>query len=366
MKALALLTEAFGGCGGIAQYNRDFLTALCAYPRCMKVVGVPRLISEAPEPMPEKLDYRTEGIGSKVKYLRTVLRVVREERCFDLVICGHINLLPLAYAAGRWLRAPVLLEVYGIDAWRPSRSALTNFLVRRVSDYVSISELTRQRFQTWASLNGCRGFVLPNAIHVERYGPGPKDPRLLQRYGLAGKTVLMTVGRMWASERYLKGFDRVMQVLPDLARQIPNIAYLVVGDGDDRPRLAEKASSLGVANRVVFAGHINEQEKAEHYRLADVFVMPSEGEGFGFVFLEAMACGVPVVASKTDGGREALRAGKVGILIDPDKGDELKAAVCEALQRPRNVPPGLEHFSFGRFTQRLHAAIDELVPIPLK
>ena len=95
-------------------------------------------------------------------------------------------------------------------------------------------------------------------------------------------------------------------------QEIPNIAYLIVGDGDDRQRLEAKARSRGIDDRVVFAGFIPEAEKADHYRLADAFVMPGRGEGFGFVFLEALACGIPVVGSRLDGSREALAPGGVG------------------------------------------------------
>jgi phosphatidyl-myo-inositol dimannoside synthase len=95
--------------------------------------------------------------------------------------------------------------------------------------------------------------------------------------------------------------------MPALIKEIPTIAYLIAGDGTDRHRLEEKAKSLGVHGRVVFAGYIPESEKADHYRLADAYVMPGRGEGFGIVYLEALACGVPVVASQVDGGREAVR-----------------------------------------------------------
>ena len=114
----------------------------------------------------------------------------------------------------------------------------------------------------------------------------------------------------------MKGFDQVMDILPQIRQEIPNIAYLIVGDGSDRSRLEEKAKLMGIADNVVFAGRISESEKADHYRLADVYVMPSHG-GFGIVFLEAMACGIPVIGSKVDGSCEALKHGELGILVDP-------------------------------------------------
>ncbi len=170
----------------------------------------------------------------------------------------------------------------------------------------------------------------------------------------------MSMGRLSADERY-KGVDEVMELLPALTESFPDLAYMVVGDGSDRLRLEEKRRRLGLSERVIFTGFIAEAEKAKHYSLADAFVMPGRGEGFGFVFLEAMACGVPVVASSLDGSREAVRDGKLGIVVDPDNRDELKAGILEALTRPRGiVPEGLEYFSYANFERRLHRIIAEL------
>jgi phosphatidylinositol alpha-1,6-mannosyltransferase len=114
-------------------------------------------------------------------------------------------------------------------------------------------------------------------------------------------------------------------------------------------------------NHVVFAGFVRECEKADHYRLADVFAMPGRGEGFGFVFLEALACGVPVVGSAVDGSREALRDGQLGELVDPADSASVLSGIRRALQKPAAIPPGLAHFSWPAFTGRLKAAMDSVL-----
>src|SRR5207247_10690501 len=148
--------------------------------------------------------------------------------------------------------------------------------------------------------------------------------------------VIVTVGRVNTAERY-KGIDEVLEVMPSLIREMPDLVYLIVGDGDDRFRLESKTRTLGVDTHVVFAGYVREEEKAAHYRLADAFVMPGRGEGFGIVYLEAMACGIPVVASKADASREAVLDGRLGVLTDPSNPQEIRAAIKEALARPRVV-----------------------------
>jgi len=173
----------------------------------------------------------------------------------------------------------------------------------------------------------------------------------------------MTLGRLDSYERY-KGFDVIIELLPKLSEIIPNLAYLIVGEGSDRERLEQKVRSLNLQEQVIFTGFISEAKKADHYCLADVYVMPSKGEGFGFVFLEAMACGIPVVASKVDGSCEAVRNGLLGIIVNPDDPEEVKAGIIEALKRPKGViPQGLEYFSYENFERRCHKICDQILQV---
>ena len=128
----------------------------------------------------------------------------------------------------------------------------------------------------------------------------------------------MTLGRL-ASERALQGVRRGHRgACRSSAPRIPDVVYLSCGDGADRAAPGgESARTSECTDRVRFSGLRLRAEKADHYRLADVFVMPSRGEGFGFVLLEAMACGMPAVGSQIDGGREALRDGRSATLVDP-------------------------------------------------
>jgi glycosyltransferase involved in cell wall biosynthesis len=213
---------------------------------------------------------------------------------------------------------------------------------------ISVSRFTAEKFAAWSKIDPDRVHLLPNCVDLDRYGVGPKPAELARRLGIEGKTILMTVGRLSTLERY-KGFDEIIEALPDVARKIPNIIYLVCGEGPDRERLQNKAEALGVGSRVLFAGFIPEEQKADYYRLADAYVMPSRGEGFGIVFLEAMACGIPVLGSRVDGSREALLDGKLGLIVDPSDRNELIAGILQTLARPRGVPAELKEFSSQKF-----------------
>jgi phosphatidyl-myo-inositol dimannoside synthase len=352
MRVLAIVPEAFGGFGGIAVYNRDFLTALAELPLCEKVTVLPRLIRHAPGRLPPRIELLENAANNRVRYVGELARMLIKRARYDVVLCGHINLLPLAEIASRLMGAKRVLLIYGIDAWSPTGRWLSDRLVACADLVISISQITKQRFMSWSSVPDKQVHLLPNAIHMEEYGIGGKPHYLEQRYGLGDKKVLMTLGRLQKSEQQ-KGIDEMLEILPEFQAEERNLSYLIAGDGDDRPRLERKAAALGLNGHVIFAGRIPEAEKADHYRLADVFLMPGRQEGFGFVFLEAMASGTPVVASSLDGSREAVLDGKLGELADPDDREALKAAIRRALCRPRQIPEGLAYFSYENFRERL-------------
>ena len=361
-RILMLVLDAYGGSGGIAAYNRDAARAMCEDPETSEVIAVARSPSRPVEELPPKFHYDRSGSRSAVAYVRAVLRQLRKGR-FDLIYCAHVNLAFVALLVARLTRVPWLLTIYGIEAWQQSPRRLVAFAARGADHLISISEITLKRFLCFAPYPPERRSLAPNAIQLERYGERPQDSSLVARWGLSGRKVMLTLGRMHPSERY-KGFDEVLDILPALARELPEVTYVVAGDGADRPRLMAKAADLGIADRVVFTGYIDEAEKADLYRLADVYVMPSYGEGFGFVFLEAMACGTPVVASAIDGGREAVLDGELGRIVNPHDPAALRAAILAAFADERRVPPKLHHFAWPKFAKRLQGIVRGLAPSP--
>ena len=356
MKILMFLHDAYGGHGGIAQFNRDVIDGLAADPRVERIVALPRKPGVEGEALPAKLGWRREADGGLGAYLWAAAKAVAGERP-DLVISAHIRLLPAAWLAACLARLPLWLMIFGIDAWERPRNPLLTLLTRRASRVISISDTTTARFQAWARMPPSRVQLLPCSIDLDRFQPGPADPALAVRYGLAGKRVLFTFGRLVSRER-AKGMDEVMEAMPGLLADLPDLVYLIGGDGPDRPRLAAKAESLGLGARVIFAGRIAEEEKVAHYRLADAYVMPSRGEGFGIVLLEAMASGLPALASAKDGGREALLDGKLGLLVDPDDAASVAAGIRAVLARPKGRPTGLEYFSTAAFRARVASLLD--------
>lgn len=335
MKILVLATDAYGGHGGIAQFTRDLCAALGEH----EITVIPRVVGSEVHDVPPHVTFVEHATRGPVQYLRALAAARRAK--FDLVIATHINLLPVAF--GR-----PLLVAHGIEVWKRRRAPLA-----KCRGVVAVSAVTRDRLIGWSGYDGPT-FVLPLPIRAEDYGIRLKRRDLIERYGLEGKRVLLTVGRLDAAERS-KGFDEVLEILPDLPG---DVVYVIAGGGNDAVRLQRKARDLGVAHRVAFTGLFSEADKPDLYNLADAYVMPSRGEGFGFVFLEAMASGVPAIGSKVDGGREALRDGRLGLLVDPSNREEIRAAIVETLARgERGVPEGLDYFSFEKFRERSRAIL---------
>lgn len=369
MRVLALVSDAYGGRGGIALYNRNFLKALCEHPEIVEVRAIPRTITYGLEELPDKLIYVTSAAGSKLRYLFACVRIAFSSQRPDIIFCCHLHLLPFAYLLKIAFKCPVIPILYGVEAWTPTSRRTVNYLCRKVSGFISIRKLTARRFIDWAKLSHAKFYYLPNCIDELQYGIAPKRPDLLERYGIHGKVVIMTAGRLDRAEiDKNKGFDEVLGVLPELRKQVPNLAYIIMGDGDDRERMKKKAEALGVGDMVVFTGYVRDAEKADHYRLADAFAMPGSNKIFDrypyrFVFLEALACGVPVVGCRLEDESEANDpdARKLIIQVDPNSKEEITQGILNALSLPKQIHPELSNFYYASFLKTLHRIVDELV-----
>jgi phosphatidylinositol alpha-1,6-mannosyltransferase len=360
IRVLALVTDAYGGTGGIAQYNRDFLESVSAHEAVSQIVVLPRLIPRVMQPRPKSIIHVESAVNSKVKYLAKVVQLGSKANEFDLIICGHVHLLPAAWLAARRCGAKIVLMTYGLEVWTPMMWP-TRYMLHRTDTVVAISAFTIKRMREWAVIPGDRIYLVPNGIDLSQYTPGPKNEELRKDLGLSDGPVLLTLGRMDASEQ-AKGFDEVLEVLPSLLEDYPTLSYCLAGDGTDRARLELKARKLGVHKHCVFTGYVDEDVKLELYRLCDLYVMPSRLEGFGYVFLEALAAGVPVVASSVDGSKEAVRGGAWGGLADPHNRSEVLNAIRAGLTHPKMPDRSeLNYFSKERFRARVWQALDRTI-----
>jgi phosphatidylinositol alpha-1,6-mannosyltransferase len=345
MNLLALVTDGFGGQGGIARYNRDLVTAIAPPGDKSRIVVVPRQGRAPPSILPLGVR-QLEPPKTKAGYVLTALRVAITGGPFDAIFCGHLHLAPLAAIIAGLLRVPLWLQLHGAEAWEPlARSRL--WAVRRATLITAVSRHTRRRFLQLTGIDPSRVRVLPNTVG-EGFTAGPRPEHLLDRHQLHDKTLLLTVGRLAAAERG-KGHDKVIRALPELINTHPDLVYLIVGEGDDRTRLEEVARQHGVNDRVLFVGRVEMPELTDYYRLADVFVMPSTQEGFGIVFLEAAATGLKLVGGNRDGSIDALADGAIGLAVDPADPQQLVQAIQQALAGGAPDPAQVARYRFDNF-----------------
>src|SRR5262249_8589672 len=226
LRILALVTDAFGGNGGIAQYNRDFLSALARCDRVGDVIVLPRRSTRSVGTLPTGVR-QLRPVESSLAYSLAAFRTAITHQPIALGFCGHLFMAPLAAVIARVLKVPLWVQVHGIEAWR-ELSALQRRSVESATIVTSVSRYTRRRLLERVGIEPARVKVLPNTVSPQ-YHPGPKPTYLLERHAAEGKKVLMTVSRLASSERY-KGHDRVIGVLSRVLWQHPDTIYLIVGD----------------------------------------------------------------------------------------------------------------------------------------
>jgi len=303
--------------------------------------------------------------GNRPALIRRAVGLAMNRR-IDLALVGHVNYAPLAWVLKRLqprMRYGVIL--YGIDAWRPLKG-LRRRALQQADFLISISEYTKERAVEENGLRADRFYLLPNALEyneLESFAPLGEAPHRQE-------TRMLSVCRLESSERY-KGVDRVIEALPEIQRHIPDIQYTVVGGGDDLRRHQDLAQRLGVAERVRFMGFLDDSALQSCYRDADLFVMPSTAEGFGFVFLEAMHHGKPIVAADCAAVPEVVADGVSGVLVARDNLAQLTDAIVRLCRnrtlRARMGAAGRErvrqHFTFEQFKERLREIIRQQVPV---
>lgn len=349
--------------GGIEHYLQRVIQCLSegADSGTLEVV----ILWDSPGDLPPAL--RQVGFSAcgsnKLRAVAAFARGVRRLRP-DVILYGHVLLAPLAGLA-RLLspRSRHVLLSYGVEVWGEEARRMVRgwerlILGRWMDRIISISQFTADRMRQRYRLPAEVFTLIPCAVDV---GPAPVRVPVRKHRGAR----LLTVSRL--VERY-KGWHQVVQALPRLLRRFPQVQYVVVGEGPLRGELESLAEQVGVADHVKFLGRVGPEDLERAYADADVFVMPSSGEGFGIVFLEAWAHGLPVVAGNRDAAAEFISPQVNGLTVNPDSTEEVAEALHQLLANPEQArrlgQAGYrqvsEQFSHRQFCDRLHELLREI------
>jgi glycosyltransferase involved in cell wall biosynthesis len=286
----------------------------------------------------------------------------------DFILATHPHFMK-ALAPLTRLGIPCLTAAHGIEVWG-RLTGLFGAAMRAATGILPVSHYTRQLIHQEAGVPLARMPVVPDTFQEAQFSPGAKPTYLLQRYQLEeSQPVILTVGRLSSTERY-KGHDVVLRSLPRLLPALPNLRYIIAGRGEDEIRLRALAEELGVQPHVVFAGFVPATELADHYRLCDLYVMPSTGEGFGIVYLEALACGRPCLVGSEDASPEAVDGGRLGFVVPPRDPEAVADAILSFFHRTHDKPwlhepqalrqEVVRLYGFSAFQQAMSRALESL------
>jgi len=311
-----LIPELFASDGGIQRYSLTLIKALRFvrpdtplrvfiqndYPHHMPVCGWSG-VSWYP------------ARGSRQRLLRSLSLKAFSQRP-HLLLSTHPNYAPIQWLHQILTGCPSWCSAHGIEVWQmqhgPKRCALAH-----LQRLLPVSRFTADKLKLQLGDDCPPLGLLFNTFDQDRFFPAPAPIKLLQRYNLRfDQPVIFTLSRLSEYDSY-KNIDKLIEALPALLAEFTDLKLIIAGAGNDQRRLQNLADQLCLRSHVIFVGRIAESELSDHHRLASVFALPSTGEGFGIVFLEALACGKPVLAGNCDGSVDPLADGRFGLLVDP-------------------------------------------------
>ena len=274
------------------------------------------------------------SVTGLVFYARTLMRILRlkpsglsQIHCGRTIPEGFIGLL-----LARLLRKPLLCYVHGedIEVARTSRELtwIVNRVLRGADRLICNSQNTKSLLMKHWHVPAKKIEVINPGVDEQTFCPAEPDSAFREKVGWDDRFVCLTVGRL----QRRKGHDKMIEAIPQIKKEIPNILYAIVGQGDNYLNLAAEAKKLGLEQQVQFLDEIEDDDLIRCYQQCDVFMLPnrSDGndiEGFGMVLVEAQASGKPVIAGNSGGTAETMKVGKTGMIVDCTSPEAIAKAV---------------------------------------
>jgi len=274
--------------------------------------------------------------GNKLAFIAAAVSEGKKAR---VMLLSHVNLaLPALVAKILNPSLKIVLIAHGIEIWR-ELSSVKKALLSRCDRILTVSNYTRERITKRFPALESRTEVLNNCLDPFFKAPvlSGKSEKLKKRYGITdNEKVILTLCRLSSSEQY-KGYDQVIEALAKI-KELIAFKYLLMGKYDELEyaRIDALIKKHALEGRVILTGFVADEEITEHFLCGDAFIMPSTDEGFGIVFIEAGACGLPLIAGNTDGSRDALLNGELGELVNPADVKDIQEKLTNILKDTHN------------------------------
>jgi phosphatidyl-myo-inositol dimannoside synthase len=307
-----------------------------------------------------------KGFGAKK--IRFIVKAWQYGIKSRVVVLSHINLLLPGYLIRVFSpKTKLILIAHGIEVWQPL-SFLKKRMLQKVDLILPVSHFTKEKMkelfhfpeEKFSVLNNCLDpFLPPPANEASR-------SEWRKKYGIEEEEiVLMTLARLSAKEKN-KNYDKVLSAIKKLKPELPQLKYLFVGkyEEEEKQRLDNLIHSLGLDGKILFTGFVPDNELSFYYNMADIYIMPSEKEGFGISFIEAMYYSVPVIAGNRDGTTDALLNGQLGTLIDPRSEEEIIEAIKKIISNKSAFTPDRKllenNFSYPVYKEKWRAVLEQV------
>jgi len=376
---ILILASDPGGVGGVQRVTRALIRAAAELLGEFNVAVSAVWASDDPMPFPGvKVDpgisHSTTAVplGRKLQFTTNSARFAARWRP-TAIIATHVHLAPAAQVASFACRAPHVAWSHGYEVWGPVRPTI-RLALRGATRVWSSSRFTAKALVNQRLTEHDRIHFLPYCLSPElRVEP-------IHRTHADTKSVL-SVARLTLVNAY-KGVEMLILAWPLVLMRVPEARLRIAGTGDDQVRLAELVARLGLESRVTFLGRCSDEQLADEYRRASVFALPGRartgknafGEGFGLVFLEAAAAGLPVVVGNGGGAPEATRDGETGLVVDAHSPAAVADAIVSLLLDPERAAAmgeaGREWvtstFSYEAFRDRVRDALADLMSVPVE
>lgn len=302
-----------------------------------------------------------EFSGRKWKFSLVYLKNILFKKP-DFVWFDHINLAPLMVCAAI-LNIPYSMTVHGIEVWRPM-SLLQRIVVYKAKHIICPSGHTKKRAIRYSSVFK-KASLCPWGLNIPKLSSSYNQTSVL---GFGNRKTVLITGRMDMNEAYSKGHRELIEAVYILKERLPEILLIVVGRGSAKPVFERSVVEKKIEGNVLFTGFIPDEKIHTYYEHCDVFAMPSRGEGFGLVYLEAMAHGKPCIGSNVDATKEVISDGETGFCVDPDNIEELAERLFQLLTdsglRKRMGQAGrkryLENFTEQKFHERFLKLVSDV------
>ena len=273
----------------------------------------------------------TGWAGSKVGFVAPAVRTAWGNA--ELVVAGYPDLGPLVVVAKALApKMKTVVIAHGVEVWQPL-PLLKRLALRQADLVLTPTNNTANQVALHQGVARERIRVLPWALDPDFTALIPPLSGSALPPSFPEGRVILTVGRWSADERY-KGVDTLIAALARLAPRVPELQLVVAGGGDDQSWFEQIAEKCGVRRHVHFLRGLSYAEIAACYSACEIFAMPSRGEGFGLVYLEAMACGKPVIGGSHGGAPEVIEDGKTGFLVQHGEADQLANSLQKLLADP--------------------------------